>query len=134
MSKRNITYIKPQDPEFLRLLKKQAGYDDRNHKFDVLQNAEEDFIDDTDNEQPQVVVLNPGDLTAEEAEIEKQKIDKNESEAKADLSVKPQFYPKSKKQDEKMVNKKRRKVDDVKENKKAKQLLSFDIDDDGDSS
>lgn len=124
MAKRNITYIKPQDPEFLRVLKKEAGYDEKNHKFEEL---EKDFVDDDDTEQPQVVVLNPGDLTAEEADKEKQKI---EEEDEKDLS-KVCFVPKKKEGADK------RKHSSTKENKnqkKAKPVLSFDIDEEDEDS
>ncbi|CAB3223526.1 unnamed protein product [Arctia plantaginis] len=94
--KRNVNYIKPEDPEFLKVLKKQAGYDVKNHKFDDLMNAKEDFVDDDDSEQPQVVVLKEGDLTAEQADIERKKIEKSEAETKADLDQRVIFKPKEK--------------------------------------
>ncbi|XP_045447345.1 uncharacterized protein KIAA1143 homolog [Melitaea cinxia] len=94
--KRNISYIKPEDPHFLKVLKKQAGYDDVNHKFDKLENSEEDFVEDEESESPQVVVLNKGDLTAQEAEAEKERIKKIEAETKADLSQRVIFKKKSK--------------------------------------
>ncbi|XP_023951828.1 uncharacterized protein KIAA1143 homolog [Bicyclus anynana] len=125
--KRNINYIKPEDPPFLKMLKKEAGYDNTNHKFDKLDNAEEDFVDDDDSELPQVVVLKKGDLTAEEAEVEKERIKKVESETKADLSQKVVFKSKtSNKTDQKKVLPK-------KKQEKNKQLLSFDDDEASDS-
>ncbi|XP_072939260.1 uncharacterized protein KIAA1143 homolog [Epargyreus clarus] len=129
--KRNISYIKPEDPHFLKILKKQAGYDDRNHKFDELENSEEDFVDDTDTEQPQVVVLKQGDLTAEEAKIEIERLKKEESEAKADLSQKVIFKAKSKENNSTSDKKQSKKVD-RKEVKNKKQLLSFADEDDTD--
>lgn len=130
--KRNVNYIKPEDPEFLKVLKRQAGYDDKNHKFDDLMNAKEDFVDDDDSEQPQVVVLNEGDLTAEQAEIERKKIEKTEAETKADLDQRVIF-----KRKEKLLEptSKRKRTDqsarEVNE-KKSRQLLSFGDDDDDD--
>uniref|UniRef100_A0A1B0CPZ2 DUF4604 domain-containing protein n=2 Tax=Lutzomyia longipalpis TaxID=7200 RepID=A0A1B0CPZ2_LUTLO len=41
---------------------------------------------DSEAEKPQVVVLKPGDLTADEAEKEKQKLQKEEAEKPADLT------------------------------------------------
>lgn len=125
MSRRNnIAYIKPEEPAFIRDLKKQAGIDDRNHKFDELQNNEEDFAEDDDSEQPQVVVLKPGDLTAEQADKEKKRIEDAE---KSDLS-KVRFIPK--KTIDVSENKKRKKDDSVKiKAKKSKPVLSFDVDD-----
>lgn len=102
--KRNVNYIKPEDPEFLKALKKQAGYDDKNHKFDCL---EKDFVDDGDDEQPQVVVLKKGDLTAEEAEKERKFKEKMESETKADLNQRVIFKAKSKPNKD-SINKKRK--------------------------
>lgn len=128
--KRNVNYIKPEDPEFLKVLKKQAGYDDRNHKFDELQNDERDFVDDDESEKPQIVVLKEGDLTAEEAEVEQKILEKVETETPADLSQRVLFKPKSGKPD---VNRKRKEDSKVKsKEKKSRQLLSFDDDDDAD--
>lgn len=125
--KRNVSYIKPEDPHFLKILKKEAGYDNTNHKFDKLDNAEEDFVDDEDSELPQVVVLKKGDLTAEEVEAEKERIKKVESETKADLSQKVIFKAKS--SSKKTVKK------DLPKNKqdKSRQLLSFGNEDDSDT-
>ncbi|CAG9135248.1 hypothetical protein JYU34_008832 [Plutella xylostella] len=129
MAKRNINYIKPDDPPFLKVLKQQAGYDDKNHKFDELQNAEGDFVEDDDSELPQVVVLKQGDLTAEEAEIEKKRLEKEELETKADLSQRVIFKSKVKPDSES----KKRKVDSKASDKtkKPKPILSFNDDDDG---
>lgn len=123
--KRNVNFIKPEDPAFLKVLKKQAGYDDRNHKFDALQNEEKDFVDDDDNEQPQVVVLKKGDLTAEEALTERENLEKVESETKADLSQRVLFKSKN----GATTDVRKRKVDSKSKSsteKKTKHLLSFD--------
>ncbi|CAH2108273.1 unnamed protein product [Euphydryas editha] len=121
--KRNISYIKPEDPHFLKVLKKQAGYDDVNHKFDKLQNDEEDFVEDEESDSPQVVVLKKGDLTAEEAEAEKEKIIKIESETKADLNQRVIFKTKLKMKDK---NKRKQNTSINKLSSKASnQLLSF---------
>ncbi|KAI8422296.1 hypothetical protein MSG28_006175 [Choristoneura fumiferana] len=128
--KRNVNYIKPEDPEFLKVIKRQAGYDDRNRKFDELENAEEDFVENTESEEPQVVVLKPGDLTAEEAEIEKKRLEKEAEETKADLSQRVIFKPKPKKVSEN-DKKKTSTKNAPSSTKKQSQLLSFndDVDD-----
>ncbi|KAM3964204.1 uncharacterized protein KIAA1143 homolog [Aphomia sociella] len=133
--KRNVSYIKPEDPEFLKVLKKQAGYDDRNHKFDELENAEGDFVEDDESEKPQVVVLKEGDLTSEEAELEQKRIEKIELETKADLNQRVIFKSKQKTEPTN-TNKnsgatKRKEKEITKSSKKKHQLLSF-ADDDGD--
>lgn len=131
--KRNVNYIKPEDPEFLKVLKRQAGYEDHNHKFDKLQNAEEDFVDDEESEKPQVVVLKDGDLTAEEAEAEQRRLEKLESETKANLNQKVIFKAKSK-GTEGSSSRKREKEESKIKSKKARQLLSFaDEEDEEDS-
>lgn len=133
--KRNVSFIKPEDPEFLKVLKRQAGYDDKNHKFDELMNNEEDFVEDEDSEQPQVVVLKEGDLTAEEAETERLRIEKLESETKADLSQRVVFKTNEKSSAESATSK--RKLDDtsktkILKEKKSRPILSFNEDDDED--
>lgn len=125
--KRNVSFIKPEDPEFLKVLKRQAGYDDKNHKFDDLMNAEGDFAEDDDSELPQVVVLKEGDLTAEEAEAEKLKIEKEESETKADLNQRVLFKSKAKPTAD-TANSKRKQEDKKSKGSKAKKsrpVLSF---------
>ncbi|KAG6461126.1 uncharacterized protein KIAA1143 homolog [Manduca sexta] len=132
--KRNVAYTKPEDPEFLKNIKRQAGYDDRNPKFDKYEITDSDFVDDEESEQPQVVVLKQGDLTAEEAEIEMKKIEIEESEIKADLTQRVIF--KSKRSTDKISSTKNRKSDIDKKfkvmDKKSRNLLSFDDDDDED--
>lgn len=126
--KRNVSYIKPEDPEFLKVLKRQAGYDDKNHKFDELMNAEEDFADDEDSEQPQVVVLKDGDFTAEEAEKERIRIEKVESQTKADLSQRVMFKSKEKTPKESTTTKRKRadiSTTNISKEKKSRPLLSF---------
>ncbi|XP_013191133.1 uncharacterized protein KIAA1143 homolog [Amyelois transitella] len=124
--KRNVQFTKPDDPQFLKVLKKQAGYDDRNHKFDKLDNDEDDFVDDTESDKPQVVVLMEGDLTAEEADLEHKRICDKLSETKADLTKRVIFKVKQKPVE---VNSKKHKLKDSKPEtslKKNRNLLSFD--------
>ncbi|KAL0831274.1 hypothetical protein ABMA28_002119 [Loxostege sticticalis] len=126
--KRQVNYIKPEDPEFLKVLKRQAGYDDKNHKFDELQNAEEDFAEDDESEKPQVIVLKKGDLTAEEAELEQKRIENIESNTKADLTQKVIFKSKQKPGTVQETNKRKNSSRKQKDSKKSRQLLSFDND------
>ncbi|KAJ0175582.1 hypothetical protein K1T71_008741 [Dendrolimus kikuchii] len=135
--KRNVNYIKPEDPEFLKALKKQVGYDDRNHKFDKLENLQNDFVEDGDDELPQVVVLKKGDLTAEQAEEERKKIEKLEADTKADLNQRIVFKPKQKSKND-LVNSKRKHENDKgskssKISKKKLNILSFVDEDDDDN-
>ncbi|PZC82732.1 hypothetical protein B5X24_HaOG209830 [Helicoverpa armigera] len=130
--KRNVSYIKPEDPDFLKVLKRQAGYDDKNHKFDELMNAEDDFVDDEDSEQPQVVVLKDGDLTAEEAEAERIRIEKLESETKADLTQRVVFKAKGKSAESSTSKRKHETSSKIKE-KKSRPILSFDDNEEDDA-
>ncbi|XP_053612989.1 uncharacterized protein KIAA1143 homolog [Plodia interpunctella] len=132
--KRNVQFTKPDDPEFLKVLKKQAGYDDRNHKFDKLDNEVDDFVDDEENEKPQVVVLKEGDLTAEEADLEQKRMDTLLTETKADLSKRVIFKSKSKECTADLGNKKHKLKADISKqtHKKSHQLLSFDDEEEDD--
>lgn len=157
MPKRSVAYIKPEEPKFLKKLKEQAGYvegptintkvigyvivrDCMQFKRNMFQreSAErpeiEDF-EDTVDEQPTVVVLQSGDLTAEEvAEINKQS--KKEDQSPADLTKPIVFKPKlkDKKKDENVEVKKSKRIVVTEDNKKSKgiqrSLLSFDRDED----
>ncbi|XP_059612698.1 uncharacterized protein KIAA1143 homolog [Phlebotomus argentipes] len=90
MSKRNIVFNKPEDPSFLKRIKESIGYREGptvETKRQRLEHFEESDSDSEVNEEkPQVVVLKPGDLTADEAEREQQKLLKEEAEKPADLS------------------------------------------------
>lgn len=89
MSKRNVAYIKPNEPSFLRRIKEQAGYKEGptlDTKREDLGPIEDEDLLDTEEEQPTVVVLKSGDLTAEEAAEISNKLKKDEEEAPADLS------------------------------------------------
>ncbi|KAJ8945933.1 hypothetical protein NQ318_016761 [Aromia moschata] len=89
MSKRHVAYVKPEEPSFLKKIKQQAGYKEGptvdTKREDYGEVADED-LQDTEEEQPTVVVLKPGDLTAEEAAREKDRLKKEEEETPADLS------------------------------------------------
>lgn len=107
MSKRNIAYIKPQDPKFLQELKQQIGYKEgptvetkvwdfvmwylfclftctnyikifKRQKLEDLTGSggESDCEErpEREDERPQIVVLNSGDLTAEEVAAEEKRL------------------------------------------------------------
>nr|XP_016934327.1 uncharacterized protein KIAA1143 homolog isoform X1 [Drosophila suzukii] len=96
MSKRNnISYVKPQEPSFLRKLKEEIGYKEGpsiETKRQRLETEQEDYDSGEDSrperedELPQVVVLKPGDLSAEEAKTEKLLAAKELAEKRADLT------------------------------------------------
>nr|XP_014103052.1 uncharacterized protein KIAA1143 homolog [Bactrocera oleae]XP_036220594.1 uncharacterized protein KIAA1143 homolog [Bactrocera oleae]XP_036220595.1 uncharacterized protein KIAA1143 homolog [Bactrocera oleae] len=96
--KRNISYVKPQDPSFLAKLKSQIGYKEgptvetKRQKVDFDDHSSDS---DREEEKPQIVVLQSGDLTAEEVQKEEARIAKEAAEAKADLS-KPIVFQKRK--------------------------------------
>ncbi|KAK2520346.1 hypothetical protein AV530_008763 [Patagioenas fasciata monilis] len=76
MSKRNqVSYVRPAEPAFLSRFKRQVGYREGptvETKREQLPLADDDS--DNEDEQPQVVTLKKGDLTAEEAMKIKQQI------------------------------------------------------------
>ncbi|XP_021929839.1 uncharacterized protein KIAA1143 homolog [Zootermopsis nevadensis] len=135
MSKRSITYIKPQEPSFLTRLKAEAGYkepDTVETKREILP-CDADELKDKEDDQPVVVVLKPGDLTAEEAA----KIEKEEEQAPANLEDRIVFRAPTKSsgssgskrsRSEEDRPAKRNKVTGVKNTK----LLSFDQEDEDD--
>uniref|UniRef100_A0A8B9GIC2 KIAA1143 n=1 Tax=Amazona collaria TaxID=241587 RepID=A0A8B9GIC2_9PSIT len=80
MSKRNqVSYVRPAEPAFLSRFKRQVGYREGptvETKREQLPLADEDGdnVSDKEDEQPQVVTLKKGDLTAKEAMKIKQQI------------------------------------------------------------
>uniref|UniRef100_A0A336NAY0 CSON012122 protein n=1 Tax=Culicoides sonorensis TaxID=179676 RepID=A0A336NAY0_CULSO len=140
MSKRNVAFIKPDEPSFLKQIKEQIGYKegpDINTKRQKLELEDDDDLSDNahelDEESPQVVVLKDGDLTAEQAEIEKKRIELEESQKKADLSERIIFKKKSKTVDpEKAVKDKTAAKKEKKASKAAASKLSFADDDEED--
>lgn len=106
MSKRNIAYIKPKDPSFLAKLKAEIGYKEGPTVDTKRQKLQDDDVDcdsseessqrpEREDEQPQVVVLEAGDLTEEEVDRERQRIAREEAEAPADLKKRIIFKKKS---------------------------------------
>ncbi|XP_067853766.1 uncharacterized protein KIAA1143 homolog [Heptranchias perlo] len=71
MSKKsNVSYVKPAEPAFIRKFKEDVGYKEGptvETKRQQLPVDSDSGQSDTDDEQPQVVVLRQGDLTADEA-------------------------------------------------------------------
>ncbi|XP_046397959.1 uncharacterized protein KIAA1143 homolog [Ischnura elegans] len=70
MSKRNVSYVKPAEPKFLAQLKAEIGYKEGptvDTKREINPDVSDEDCCDKDEEQPVVVVLGPGDLSAEEA-------------------------------------------------------------------
>lgn len=87
--KHNVSYIRPDEPKFLRELKEQAGY----KEGPTIETKREVQVEDSDSEReesaeekPVVVVLNSGDLTAEEADAYQKKKEEEEANAPANLS------------------------------------------------
>ncbi|KAJ8919867.1 hypothetical protein NQ315_006396 [Exocentrus adspersus] len=79
MSKRHVAYIKPNEPSFLKRLKQEAGYKEGptvDTKRENLSGVADEDLQDTEDEQPTVVVLKSGDLTAEEAAREAERLRK----------------------------------------------------------
>ncbi|XP_053799368.1 uncharacterized protein KIAA1143 homolog isoform X2 [Vidua chalybeata] len=80
MSKRNqVSYVRPAEPAFLSRFKRRVGYREGptvDTKREQLPLADDDSDNgsDKEDEQPQVVTLKKGDLTAEEAMKIKQQI------------------------------------------------------------
>ncbi|KAL1456677.1 hypothetical protein WDU94_001389 [Cyamophila willieti] len=94
--KHNISYIKPEEPAFLRRLKEEAGFvegptvDTKREELPVSDGEEE-------LDWGTVVVLKPGDLTEEQAREEKLKQETEKESAAADLNQKIVFKAPSKK-------------------------------------
>ncbi|KAJ1523522.1 hypothetical protein ONE63_001373 [Megalurothrips usitatus] len=142
--KRDISYLKPEEPAFISRMKAQAGYKEGptvDTKRESLAYDESDS-DDHDEEQPQVVVVKEGDLTAEEASEAK----REKEEGPADLNQRVVFRKpdKSKKADVSSADSsepsnidstesKRSKVEGSKKQSQTKSVLSFAEDEDEES-
>ncbi|XP_026573602.1 uncharacterized protein KIAA1143 homolog [Pseudonaja textilis] len=78
MNKRNqISYVKPAEPAFLSRFKERIGYREGptvDTKREQLPAPEDDSGSDKEDEQPRVIVLKKGDLTAEEVANVKKEI------------------------------------------------------------
>ncbi|XP_058832518.1 uncharacterized protein KIAA1143 homolog [Topomyia yanbarensis] len=132
MSKRNVAFIKPEEPDFLKRMKAQIGYregpsvDTKRQQIQNLEDSDDEDREDREDEKPQVVVLKNGDLTAEEAAD----AEKEEAEKPADLNQKVVFKSKKSKvggslDDKQILDRKTKK----RKQKAAKSKLSFGDDD-----
>ncbi|XP_062550215.1 uncharacterized protein KIAA1143 homolog [Armigeres subalbatus] len=131
--KRNVAFIKPEEPDFLKRMKAQIGYkegptvDEKRRKIENFEDSDDDDREEREDEKPQVVVLKTGDLTAEEAVAAK----KEEDEKPADLNQKIVFKSRKPKtggsvDDIQVLDRKAKK----KKEKEAKNKLSFGDDED----
>ncbi|CAG2159384.1 unnamed protein product [Oppiella nova] len=67
--KRNISFAKPEEPDFIKKLKAKHGITagpDVDTKREVMPRVDSDDLEDRDEEQPVIVVLKDGDLDEEE--------------------------------------------------------------------
>uniref|UniRef100_A0A182NIA6 DUF4604 domain-containing protein n=1 Tax=Anopheles dirus TaxID=7168 RepID=A0A182NIA6_9DIPT len=118
MPKRNVAFIKPDEPDFLKKMKAQIGYREGpsvDDKREAIENFSDSDDEEKEDEKPQVVVIKEGDLTEAEAE----KAFKEESEKPADLNQKIVF--KSKKPKPEQTETKAKPKPEEKKAKKAKQ-------------
>ncbi|XP_006612557.1 uncharacterized protein KIAA1143 homolog [Apis dorsata] len=130
--KHNVSYIKPNEPKFLRELKEQIGYKEGptiDTKREILPQDSDNDEEEREEEKPVVVVLNSEHLTAKQAEAYKKKKEEEEANAPADLS-KRIIFRKNKitatelETADKPVKKK------IKKTKQEKVILSFNENDD----
>uniref|UniRef100_A0A8V0YQE1 KIAA1143 n=1 Tax=Gallus gallus TaxID=9031 RepID=A0A8V0YQE1_CHICK len=142
MSKRNqVSYVRPAEPAFLSRFKRQVGYREGptvETKREQLPLADSDSENGSDNEdeQPQVVTLKKGDLTAEEAMKIKQQIKEALKSSEQDgepesADGKIMFRKPAKRSSEKMKKTKKTDREATSSQSTAKQvknssLLSFD--------
>ncbi|KAG7202337.1 hypothetical protein KM043_018666 [Ampulex compressa] len=122
------------EPKFLRELKEKAGYKEGPTVDTKREALPEDSDDERDTavEQPVVVVLKPGDLTAEEADAFQKQKEQEEANAPADLSKriifrKGKLNNASTEEVDKPVKKRSKKA------KREKVVLSFDDENDEDN-
>ncbi|EFN69226.1 Uncharacterized protein KIAA1143-like protein [Camponotus floridanus] len=133
--KHNISYIKPNEPKFLRELKEQIGYKEGptvDTKREILPEVSDDEREELTDEKPVVVVLNSGDLTAEEADAFKKQKEKEESGAPADLSKKIIFRKTKIESDKSETTATDKPMRKKAKRDKQKIVLSFDANDDDD--
>merc|ERR1712179_162068 len=126
--KGNIGFSKPPEPSFIKKLKLQVGYKEGptiNTKS-INDHDDDDYEETREDEQPVVVVLNKGDITAEEADKIREKNEKEKDEQ----------FPEDGKVQFKKPNKRKKEEEDsnIKEKKSKgknltnKKLLSFEDD------
>ncbi|CAL7935549.1 unnamed protein product [Xylocopa violacea] len=129
--KHNVSYIKPDEPKFLRELKEQIGYKEGptiETKREVLPQVSDNDDEEREEEKPVVVVLNSQHLTAEEADAYKKRKEEEEANGPADLSKRIIFRKNKITEGESdAVDKPVRKK--IKKAKKEKAVVSFNDDD-----
>ncbi|OAD52147.1 hypothetical protein WN48_02977 [Eufriesea mexicana] len=132
--KHNVSYIKPNEPKFLRELKEQIGYKEGptiDTKREVLPQDSDNEEEVRDEEKPIVVVLNHEHLSEEQAEEYKKKKEQEEANAPADLSKRIIFRKnKITKAESDIADRPVRKK--IKTVKQEKAVLSFNDDDEDD--
>ncbi|XP_034940269.1 uncharacterized protein KIAA1143 homolog [Chelonus insularis] len=136
--KHNVSYTKPEEPKFLQEIKAQIGYKEGptvETKREALSEGEEDDCQDRLEEKPVVVVLNDGDLTAEEVDAILKKKEDEEANTPADLSKRIIFNRKIKSSeisetDVSTIEEPRKKKIKKSKESKTKIVLSFNDDDD----
>ncbi|XP_028392281.1 uncharacterized protein KIAA1143 homolog [Dendronephthya gigantea] len=133
---RNVKYVQQDEPSFLKKFKERVGYKEQaniSDKFsdevDRLKNESDENEQENENEEPVVVVLKPGDMTAEEvAKFKEENSSEDCWDSKNDKPIfkKPDKRPTDGKDGKKNVKKKKVDIKAVKNSK----LLSFDEEDD----
>ncbi|XP_076170622.1 uncharacterized protein KIAA1143 [Ptiloglossa arizonensis] len=130
--KHNVSYMKPDEPKFLRELKEQVGYKEGptvDTKREVLPQDSDDDKEERAEEKPVVVILNSGDLTAEEAEAFNKQKEEEEANTPADLS-KRIIFRKSKIVEAESDTTAKPVKKKIKKTKQEKAILSFNDNDD----
>nr|XP_020019408.1 uncharacterized protein KIAA1143 homolog isoform X1 [Castor canadensis] len=128
MSKRNlVSYVRPAEPAFLSRFKERVGYREgptvETKRIQSQLPDEDGDHSDKEDEQPQVVVLKKGDLTAEEvmkikAEIKAAKADEEPAPADGRIMYrKPVKRPSDEKYSGLMASSKKKKANEDEVNK-----------------
>ncbi|XP_016918178.1 uncharacterized protein KIAA1143 homolog [Apis cerana] len=130
--KHNVSYIKPNEPKFLRELKEQIGYKEGptiDTKREILPQDSDNDEEEREEEKPVVVVLNSEHLTAKQAETYKKKKEEEEANAPADLS-KRIIFRKNKITEAELETADKPVKKKIKKTKQEKVILSFNENDD----
>ncbi|XP_017887654.1 uncharacterized protein KIAA1143 homolog [Ceratina calcarata] len=130
--KHNVSYIKPNEPKFLREIKERIGYKEGptiDTKREVLPQDSDNDEEERNEEKPVVVVLNPEHLTEKEAEAFKKKKSEEDASAPADLSKRIIFSKKNKAADAE-INAADKPVKKKMKRKQERTVLSFNEEDD----
>jgi len=138
--KNAVTFLKPEEPAFLRRLKAEIGFKEGpsvDTKREDLPQCESEDLEDKDDERPTVVALEPGDLTADEADQLKvfEEPEPTVEEGGRILFKKPLKRSAEEKAADAAVQAKAAKIKESTSKKvKDKKLLSFDDEEDDDYS